>query len=139
MNTSASKEVILCNENYRAGGWTRQRLRELSAGNPGQGLRSRERLIGARWDSAGASALRQGVGEGWWRVQQWPAPGVTSSLSLPGLLDLVKAHPIRLLLYDDGLSEEETPWWTVITLLLAHPLHVQGLKTTPWQNFTCIY
>lgn len=78
-------------------GWTRQRLRELSAGNPGQGLRSRERLIGARWDSAGASALRQGVGEGWGgRVQQWPAPGVTSALSLPGLLGPGRIHPIRL-------------------------------------------
>ena len=76
-------------------GWMRQRLGELSSGNSGQGLRSRERLIGAGWDSAGTSALRQGVGGGWGgRVQQWPAPGVTSCLSLPGLPGPGRVHPI---------------------------------------------
>ena len=42
-------------------------------------------------------------------VQQWPAPGVTRSSLFQDYLDLAASTPSDSLLYDDGLSEEETP------------------------------
>lgn len=90
------RRVILCNENPEQG-WTRQRLKGLSALQQLWGAQiSAGRLIGARWDSAGASALRQGVGEGGVGVSSSGPLRGDSSLSLQDYLIPGRRHPIRL-------------------------------------------
>ena len=133
---SASKEVILCDEDHRAG------LDEAEAGGtqfwqlwPGAQIsREVDRCrVGLSWDFCSQAGCGWGLG--------WACPAVASSrgdqLSLPSRTTWTWPRPPHLILccMTTACQRRRRPWWTVITLPSLAPSPPRGLKTNSMVEF----